>query len=192
MTQSNIGIYASQISGHLWAPNGAYDALATVTVPSGGVYSLTFAGIPQGYKHLQIRATCKSNVSGNGDSFHQVQFNGDTAANYSNHFLYGTGGGSYSTGATSASYMQIYNLVFSGSNGAWASTIIDIPDYTSTTKAKTLKYFSGWDGNGSGDIQVGSGLWFKTPEAINSITFNAISPGNLYAQNTQFSLYGVK
>lgn len=190
--QNNVGIYASQISGHLWAPNGAYDALATVTVPSGGVYSLTFSGIPQGYKHLQIRATSKSNVAGSGDSFHQVRFNGDTAANYSNHFTYGTGAGAYSTGAINATYMQIYNLVFSGSNGAWASTIIDIPDYASTTKAKTFKYISGWDGNGAGDVQMGSGLWFKTPEPINSITFNAISPGNLYAENTKFSLYGVK
>ena len=31
-----LGIWASQISGKLWAPAGAYDALATVTVPAGG------------------------------------------------------------------------------------------------------------------------------------------------------------
>ena len=55
MTQNNVGIYASQISGHLYGgPYGAYDSLATVTVPSGGVASVTFAGIPSGYQHLHI------------------------------------------------------------------------------------------------------------------------------------------
>ena len=54
----NLGIIATSISGHLFTFSlvGNYDALATVTVPSGGLSSITFAGIPTtGYSHLQIR-----------------------------------------------------------------------------------------------------------------------------------------
>jgi hypothetical protein len=48
------GVIASGISGHLtppWSPEGAHDALATVTL-SASAASITFAGIPSGYKHF--------------------------------------------------------------------------------------------------------------------------------------------
>jgi hypothetical protein len=37
-----LGIIASQMSGHLFAPSGAYDSIATTTVGSGGAASITF------------------------------------------------------------------------------------------------------------------------------------------------------
>jgi hypothetical protein len=33
---------------------GSYDALAAITVPSGGLSSISFAGIPTGYRQLQL------------------------------------------------------------------------------------------------------------------------------------------
>jgi hypothetical protein len=42
-----LGIMASQISGHLWEPQGAYDALSTVTL-SANASSVSFTGIPSG------------------------------------------------------------------------------------------------------------------------------------------------
>jgi hypothetical protein len=54
-----LGIMASQISGHLWAPEGAYDSLATVTL-SASTASIEFAGIPATYKHLQVRVIARS------------------------------------------------------------------------------------------------------------------------------------
>jgi hypothetical protein len=187
--QNNVGIYASSISGNLFAPGGAYDALATATVGAGGTYSVSFVGIPNSYKHLQIRAVMRCATGGTGDSFTEIQFNGDTAANYSTHIVYA--GAPNATSWTSSNYVYMYNLPLLGNN-AFAGSIIDILDYASTTKAKTLKYISGWDSNSSGDMQLGSGLWYKTPEAINSITLNSITPGNLFAENTQFALYGIK
>ena len=41
-----LGIMASQISGHLWQPEGAYDSLATVTVGATSVATIEIAGIP--------------------------------------------------------------------------------------------------------------------------------------------------
>ena len=59
------GIYASQISGHTFVPSGAYDALASVTIPAGQTAtSIVFAGIPSGYKHLQIRAFVTPGITG--------------------------------------------------------------------------------------------------------------------------------
>jgi hypothetical protein len=69
MTPLLTGVFASQISGHLTPPytlTGNYDALGTVTVPSGGLSSVTFAGIPQtGYSHLQVRIMAVTNTTAN-------------------------------------------------------------------------------------------------------------------------------
>jgi hypothetical protein len=50
-----LGIYASQISGHLFAPSGAYDSIATVTWYWLSGIILLLASIPATYTHLQLR-----------------------------------------------------------------------------------------------------------------------------------------
>lgn len=172
-----LGIWASQISGRLWEPQGAYDALSTVTVPSGGLASITFAAIPTGYKHLQIRGF--TNVGGN------IRFNGDTTtSNYRYHALFGTGSGSAS--ATTAANNAYFPADAGGGTG-WSADIMDILDYSNVTKNKTTRQLGGWDNNGSGTVWFASNLWMSTA-AINSITIS----GSTYPQNSQFTLYGVK
>jgi len=189
-----LGIMASQISGKLWQPEGAYDSLATVTVPSGGVASVTFAGIPNTYKHLQVRALVKSTVSGSGNTYDNMtaQFNGDTAANYARHGLVGSG--------SSASAYGVANITFAGAGivvrsdaaaaNMFSANIIDILDYSSTTKHKTTRSLCGNDLNGSGAVVFLSSLW-QNNQAITSITFGNDNSFQ-YAQHSQFSLYGVK
>ena len=63
--QPLLGIYSSQASGHLWSPTGAYEPLASITVPSGGLSSIVFGSIPQTYKHLQVRMIMSHNGTGN-------------------------------------------------------------------------------------------------------------------------------
>lgn len=173
MAQNDVGIYASQISGHLWAPNGAYDALATTTVGSGGVSSVTFAGIPQGYKHLQVRV---SNTNGG-----TIRFNGDTTtSNYRYHVIFGDGSTAGGGTGASAAYFPV-----SGSTSRTAE-IMDILDYSSLSKYKTLKIIGGWDNNGTGEAYLASNLWMKT-EAITSMTMTGTFP-----QYASFALYGVK
>lgn len=178
-----LGIMASQISGHLWAPEGAYDSLATVTVPSGGVASITFAGIPTGYKHLQIRALSLSSGAGSSAT---IEFNGTTAPNalYNTHNLYGTG-----TGSGTAAYTAQYSFApdFQGTASAPGAAVIDILDYSNTNKFKTTKVLSGYDANGSGIVGITSNLWRDTT-AISSITIKYTS----ILQYSSFALYGVK
>ena len=135
---SSLGFFASQISGHLFTLTGSYDALATVTVPSGGASSITFSAIPQtGYKHLQIRLMVNG-TSGTQDVY--TQFNGDTGSNYSFHGLYGSGSTAAAYGSASQTKISTgVNLAGYGSGSAFSVGIIDLLDYSASTKYKTLR-----------------------------------------------------
>jgi len=186
------GILSSQISGHLYTLTGSYDALATVTVPSGGASSITFSAIPQtGYKHLQIRAIAKQTASGTADGQFTAYFNGDTTnANYHAHNIYGTGAsvGAQDLPGTSYNGAIIGWASNSGASGFMAN-IIDILDYANVNKYKTSRTLAGFDNNGNGEIDYTSSLWMST-SGINQIAFTA-SGGN-FSQYSQFSLYGIK
>ena len=196
MTSILTGVFASQISGHLFSgPTGAMDALATITVPSGGASSIVFSAIPQtGYKHLQIRGIAFTDDTGNsglGNIRLSAFFNGDTTAtNYYNHDLKGDG--------TSASAGSENAAKFAG-NGvrnsmiAPGANIVDILDYTSINKNKVVRTLTGFQNNDTNvsnqGIRLVSGLWNNT-SAISSIQL-VPELGN-FKQYTQFSLYGVK
>jgi len=185
MTQNNVGIYASQISGHLWAPEGAYDSLATVTVPSGGVATVTFAGIPSGYKHLQLRGFI--NVStGNNPA---IRFNSDSASNYSRHGIYGDGSSALAFGTTSTTFIGIAQALGLGTN-KFGGAIVDILDYSSVNKNKTVRIFTGFDANGVGGVELDSGTWYNSGTAINTITLT--SQTGVFNEYSSFALYGVK
>lgn len=193
------GIIASGISGHLtpaWSPEGAYDSLATVTVPSGGVTSVTFSSIPTGYKHLQIRYIGLSTSTGATDL--KMNFNSDTTGSYAYHGLYGTGAAASAlTSPTSYSRIILTNgLGNSSYSNMYYAGIVDVLDYANVSKYKTTRALGGFDTNNATTnvnnetIVLNSGLWMNT-SAINSITFAPDVSTNI-AQHSQFALYGVK
>ena len=186
-----LGIYASQISGHLFAPSGAYDSIATVTVGSGGSASITFSSIPSTYTHLQIRATFRETGSGTGADT-KLSFNGDTGSGnyYSQHGLYGNGTiAGADKDATSTHIWSIYGTGSSATSGVFGVGVIDVLDYANTNKYKTTRALTGYDNNGSGLIFLRSGLWMKT-NAITSITITA--DATAFAEYSSFALYGIK
>jgi hypothetical protein len=161
---------------------GSYDSLATVTVGTA-VSSITFAGIPSGYKHLQIRGI----AAGVNNTFADMTFNSDTGSNYAFHDIYGDGA---SAGAESgASRANIPTTALPNVTSVFNGLIIDILDYANTNKFKTARILQGRDTNGGGAIYFISGLWQNT-NAINSITITSRS-GNI-ATNSSFALYGIK
>lgn len=187
-----LGIWASQISGRLWEPQGAFDALSTVTVPAGGVASITFAGIPQGYKHLQIRFISRSTNT----SFQQIgismQLNADTAANYSRHGIFGDGNTAGATAAgvsvTSFQVGQSASSINNPSNSSFGAGIVDILDYTNINKFTTVRSLTGSDINGAGTMMFFSGN-YRSTSAITSINLFETSS---FAQHSQFTLYGIR
>jgi hypothetical protein len=188
-----LGIYASQISGHLFAPSGAYDSIATTTVGAGGSSTITFSSIPATYTHLQLRYIARDTTAAVDVVGVVVRFNSDSGANYTRHYLLGDGGSVYAGAATSRTSI-VGGLVLGGGGPAsvFSVGVIDILDYANTNKYKTYRVLTGVDTNGTsptGYVDFESALWLSTA-AISSITFTLAS-GN-YAQYSQFALYGVK
>ena len=176
--------YGSMLAGNsVFVPDlGVFESIATVSVGSGGAADVEFTSIPGTYTHLQVRAL---HVTASAGSSATLRFNGDTtAANYRQHSLIGTGS------AASANTISS-NLYAPYDSGGAATTspgsmVLDILDYSNTNKNTTIRYLNGYDANGSGVIQLISGLWLSTA-AITSIKFTLS-----FSQYTQFALYGIR
>ena len=163
------------------AAAGDYESIATVTVGSGGANDIEFTSIPSDYSHLQIRAMVLGTASAAGIN---MRFNGDTASNYSAHYLYGTGAAA-AAGNDNSTYMYLSFYPTTDPNVA----VCDILDYKDTNKYKTIRSLGGWDSNGSGQVWFFSGNWRST-NAVTSIKIYPFS-GTL-SQYSHFALYGIK
>lgn len=183
-----IGALVAGITGSGGASLSSYESIATAT-GTGSSGTITFSSIPSTFKHLQIRGMYLAGGSGSGIEV-QVEFNNNSAANYADHRLSGNGSAASATG-TDTGTGQGYNLPL---NDLYQSAnpnvfILDILDYASTTKNKTIRCFNGLDANGSGKVQITSGLWINTA-AITSIKFT--SPTFNFTTSSRFALYGIK
>jgi hypothetical protein len=165
------------------ATPSSYESIATIT-PSG-TNTITFSSIPGTYKSLQIRGLCTD--AGNNSVV--MQFNSDTGINYSRHALSGNGAtaGASGSGGTVNILIGGYRAGFSSSASYLGGIIVDIHDYASTTKYKTTRSFNGYDANGSGTVELNSGLWQST-SAVTSITISM--PSN-FSSGSTFALYGI-
>jgi hypothetical protein len=169
------------------APHGlatSFESIATVTVGAGGSALVSFTSIPSTYQHLQIRGIAKAvnNLQG-----FFMQLNGDTAANYNTHYLYGDG----SSASASANSTWAGIDLCPTSSSQFAGIVVDILDYTNTNKNKVIRSLAGFDANGSGYAFFSSGLWRNTA-AITQIDIKEILGGGNMTQYSSFALYGVK
>lgn len=170
------------------ATTPSYESIATVTVGSGGTASLQFSSIPSTYKHLQLRGISKSAGSGSPYAF-QIRFNGDSGSNYTYHRLIGNGSSASSLATTGATQISCMYEPTTETN-VFAGGVIDILDYTNTSKNTVVRTLGGYDANGSGYATFFSGVWLNTA-AVSSITLITESGTNT-AQYSQFALYGIK
>lgn len=161
----------------------AFESIATNTL-SSDASSITFSSIPGTYQHLQIRILAAG--SSGGTPGINWRFNGDTGTNYSYHLLRGDGSSASAVGGASNNE-GIGSLAGPGSN-KFGAAIMDIHDYASTSKYKTVRTFGGEDENGVGTIRLCSSVWLNT-NAITSITIKT-SSGNFISGST-FALYGI-
>lgn len=159
----------------------SYESIATANPSAASTFDFTV--IPSTYKHLQIRYATKGTSNGTGI---RIRFNSDTGSNYYIHYLYGDGAsaGALAQGITTSG---VIGEVTSTAN-VQSSGVIDILDYLSTNKNKTVRTLFGYDNNGSGAIYLNSVLWSATPAAITSITIFP-SSGTITGS---FALYGIK
>jgi hypothetical protein len=179
-----LGILASGITDSKIIKS-SYESIATVT-PNG--QSVSFTSIPQTYKHLQVRVMARRDA---GVSFSNdlVELNNDSSNIYTRHYIEADGSSVNAGGGTGRFAGQINNAI-TGNNAAsntYGVYILDIYDYTNTSKYKTGRYISGFDLNGSGGLNIGSFLWQST-SAITSLDFDSYT----YSSGSVFSLYGIK
>jgi hypothetical protein len=167
----------------------SYESIATYTATTTTA-SFTFSSIPSTFKHLQVRAMGRTNRANVEDGLY-IQLNGDTAGNYNAHILYGTGATAGSALATTTTDTKIESYGMPGNNATasiFGVAVLDILDYTNTNKYTVTRSLTGDDRNGSGWIELNSGLWRNTA-AVNEIKIFAIGS---WLQYSSFALYGIK
>lgn len=184
-----LGFWAA--SGAGGAPTSADYELISTTVLGSAAASVTFSGLgtsAAAYKHLQIRATVRSTNASSGDTI-VLRLNADTGTNYSSHLLYGTGSAVGSFGESSATYIRaLWSSGSSSSSNVFGAGVVDILDFSNTSKNKTVR---GLTGNyGESQIRLTSGAWLST-SAATSITIFSANGANLDT-GSRFSLYGLK
>jgi hypothetical protein len=163
-----------------------YTPLAKTTINSATASSVVFSSISAAYTDLII----VTNVGYSAANYYTcLQFNADTASNYSATFLAGTGSSAVSNRTTSATFIA------DGNNIAGATTILDtvifhIQNYANATTFKTVLVRKTSNGGSYPGTEAAVGLWRKTPETINSIKLFSSSAGN-FAVGSTFSLYGI-
>lgn len=185
-------------TGRLWQPVGAFEPLASIVVPSGGLSQIVFGSIPQTHTHLQIRAFCQTNRGTYGRDLVKVNINSDGGSNYAYHQLAGYGGSPdvQTNSAGSGNVTEIYpGEVGTTTGGNYGTFISDFLDYTNVNKFKTMRSLWGGDHNGTiagygGSVGLFSGLW-RNSNAITSITIAPVN-GSLFSANSSFALYGIK
>lgn len=184
--------YANMMAGEVYSPPGDYELISSQILGTAAS-SVTFSGlatVAASYKHLQIRYAARSTVAAASDNI-SIQFNGDTAANYTSHILLGPGSTTMlSQTFGSASYMYVSSAIPAASSATnnFGPGIIDILDWSSSSKIKSMRYIAGTSDTSFNRAAIGSGFW-NNSAALSQITF---SNSATFIANSRFSLYGLR
>ena len=172
--------------------NSDFESIATVTVGSGGASEIEFTSIPGTYQHLQIRGISRVASSGNYGNI-KLTMNTSTAIS-AWHALEGDGSSALAEGYTIYNWLGALSTGASATTSNFAGSVIDVLDYASTSKTKTVRMFTAYDNNGNGLLYLASVL-FNSTSAMSSLKLaggdSAGTPSN-FAQHSTFALYGIK
>ena len=158
-----------------------YEPIATQTLGSAAA-SVTFSSISGSYTDL-VLVTNASNAS--TDSAMYMQFNTDTASNYSSTRL--SGDGTSATSATTANTVFVVAGRANATGSISANGIAQIMNYSNTTTYKTTITRANNAASISGAYV---GMWRNTA-AITSILVYSANAANISSGST-FTLYGIK
>jgi hypothetical protein len=164
-----------------------YQAIATVTVGSGGAANIVFTSIPQTFTDLVLKVSTRTLASGVSDAL-GVYLNG-VQTNRLRIAIYGNGS---SVASSSSTYRDLGS---SNGNTSIANTFSNVelyfPNYTSSNN-KSISSDSVYENNTTGaDMNLYAGLWSVTT-AITGITLDSASSGVNFMQYSSATLYGIK
>ena len=166
------------------AAGNTYIPIATQTLGSSSA-TVTFSSISATYTDLVLIISANQTV-GNNDVW--LQFNSDTASNYSNTQISGNGTSAASTRASSQTKLYIdNNATMPTAASTFGNQIINIMNYSNTTTYKTVLSRSN---NAAAATEAFVSLWRATPAAITTILIGLTGASNFTTGST-FSLYGI-
>jgi hypothetical protein len=159
--------------------------IATQTVSGVGTLTVTFNNIPQDFQSLRLHVWGRGTFNNGGGGL-SVNLGYGAGTPAIRHHLQGDG-----ANASQASYSSSNGSVASlpdvnAASTIYGANIIEIVDYASSNKNKTLNYFGGFDRNGSGNITTGSS--FVTLSA--PITQIQITTDGNWGDASRIDLYG--
>jgi hypothetical protein len=163
-----------------------YEPIATTTLGSAAS-SVTFSSISSSYTDLVLIISGRSTRASTDDSLY-IQFNSDTATNYSYTELAGNGTAASSGRASSQTQIRPSTNMDAASQaaGTFTPVIISMNNYSNTTTYKTTLSRSNMAAK---EVSAVVGLWRSTA-AISTILIKC-AVGNLDTGST-FTLYGIK
>lgn len=167
-----------------------YNDFASIATASGVTSNIIFTNIPQHYQHLQLRIIARNNTGAGDISVARIKFNNDDTSSYSYHLLSGNGASvSTENGANQSNGIAVVWLVGGGlAANTYAASVVDILQYSTATKFKTVQAFTGTDLNGSGRVSFFSGNW-RSVSPVSSVHINF--DYGVTANNTTIALYGI-
>lgn len=161
------------------AAGSTYTPLATNTLGSAAA-SVTFSSIPSTYTDLVFIFNGKA-ASGTGASL-SIQYNGDTASNYSETLIYGEGS-AYGSARDTNLQFSVVGSIYTGDSNA----IVNIMNYSNSTTYKTSVNRSNAAGS---SVRAWASLWRSTA-AITSMVIKLDNGAVNFTSGSTFTLYGI-
>ena len=163
-----------------------FEAIATVTVGSGGAATMAFSSIPGTYTDLKVVTSTRNTGNGSGQF---LTFNGNSTS-YSAKRLIGNNGSTVTSHNGGTTNLFLLSVDTRATANSFGSAEIYIPNYTSSNnKSVSLDSVNEENGNSYAYDEISAGLWSNSA-AITSITLTP-EAGN-FAQYSTATLYGIK
>lgn len=181
----------------VFSSGGVFEPIASSTVGSGGTSIVSFTLIPSNYTHLQLRLVAATNRSPVPGDYLDLRFNDDSTFSYGIHVM-GSDIGNGSVFGYPENSSNIISLYTTVSYSPYFSPIIlDIFDYSNTSKNTTIKSIGGQNTNSqtanssiSSGIYVASGVWLDT-DTVDKVTLTP-KVGTTILEHSTFALYGIR
>jgi len=114
----------------------------------------------------------------------------DTTSTMWGHYLMGDGA-TATAGSRSSTNVELVEVTAATATASiFGVAVIDLLNYSSTTKNKTFRSLTGFDRNGAGEVRLMSGSYTANTSALNTIRFYSAFAN--IAEFSSFALYGVK
>lgn len=168
--------------------------IATQTATGTSTTVISFANIPQTYTHLQVKVWMRSRSAATYDAIYLTPYSTNTGANASYHSLYGSGTSVGVNGYTAQAYAILgYVPAATAGSNVWCAAILDILDYSNTTKNKSIRGIYGWDDNSATSSAPNVGINSALPFSLGTTACSGLRfiINNAFEAGTRIDLYGI-